>query len=53
MLTLKLEELDDDTRMIVQAIRLRMLKRLKEQLETTEKETDEKARRKRMPRRNR
>ena len=42
MLTLKMEEFDDDARMIMQALRLRKLKRLKEQPETTEKEAAEK-----------
>ena len=37
MLILKMEELDDDARMTVQAVRLRMLKRLKNQLETAER----------------
>lgn len=38
MSTLKMEELDDYARMIMQAIRLRMLKHLKDQLEMAEKE---------------
>ena len=42
MWTLKMEELDEDARMIVQAVHLRMLKRLKDQLKTTGKEAAEK-----------
>ncbi|KAE8809146.1 udp-n-acetylglucosamine--peptide n-acetylglucosaminyltransferase spindly [Hordeum vulgare] len=42
MLSLKMEEVDNDARTIVQAVRLRMLKHLKDQLETTEKEASKK-----------
>lgn len=38
----KMEEFDDDARMTVQALRLRMLKHLKEQPKMTEKEAAEK-----------
>ena len=42
MWTLKMEELDEDARMIVQAVHLRMLKRLKDQLKMARKEAAEK-----------
>ena len=42
MLTLKMEEFDDNARMTMQALHLRMSKHLKEQPETTEKEAAEK-----------
>ena len=42
MLTLKMDELDDDARMVVQAVRLGMFKRTKGQLEREENEVAEK-----------
>ena len=38
MLTLKVVKLDDGVRMIVQAVRYKMLQQLKDELERTEKE---------------
>lgn len=38
MLTLKMDDLTEDARMIMQAVRVRMLKRLAAELETAEKE---------------
>lgn len=43
MLSLKMDDLDDNARMIVQAIRLKMLKHTKNQLERAEKEAAETA----------
>ena len=40
MLTMRMDELDDDALMIVRATRVKMLKRLSTELETTEKEVD-------------
>lgn len=40
MLTMKIDELDPDAMMIVLVVRVRMLKRLAANMETTEKEAD-------------